>query len=190
MFHEHTHLKDKKKRKLEDVGRENLAGITTGVKCRHPDSNSFMHSNFNVSETISINGENVERVYQFKYLGVWLDSTLSFTKHREDLNGRLSSALGRMHNFKRSVSDRIFKMLLNAYVDSIVNFCISRWAVQANETLNLLYYKILRFLININHSSLAKKCIKLRLRNRDRTRGPAEASRENEDGSLPSNCYC
>jgi hypothetical protein len=123
---------------------------------------------FKFDQEVIINGQRIEQVYQFKYLGVWIDSGLTFTKHYEHVNSRLSAALGRLNNFKRFVSDPILKLLLNAYVDSIVNFCITIWAVQSTETLNLLFYKILRFLVHVNHTSLIKKCVKLRIRNKSK----------------------
>lgn len=48
-------------------------------------------------------------------------------------------------------------MLLNAYVDAIIDFCLPIWAVQPPQTLNLIFDKILRFLINVNYASVIRK---------------------------------
>ena len=41
--------------------------------------------------TLKINGENLEMVSEFKYLGVYLNESLSFDKHVDDLYGKTSN---------------------------------------------------------------------------------------------------
>jgi hypothetical protein len=121
---------------------------------------------FNLNNTVYVGNESIERVLSFKYLGVILDPSLSFSSHFNHVNNKLNSVIGRLHNFKRLVSEKIMKLLVNSYFDSVIEFCLPIWSVQPPETLNLLFEKLLRFYININYPSLMKKCKRLGIKNR------------------------
>jgi len=50
--------------------------------------------NFN---TIKINNNIINRVYKFKYLGIWLDPSLNFNKHYTSVLNNISNIKLTMH---------------------------------------------------------------------------------------------
>src|SRR5206468_3358327 len=108
----------------------------------------------------------IERVFSFKYLGVILDPNLMYNLQFDYVAKRLDGAIGRLHVMKRFVSTNVLKLLVNAYADSIIDFCLIIWAVQPPEQLNTLFCKILRFLTFVNYPLLLRKAAKQRLKNR------------------------
>jgi hypothetical protein len=113
--------------------------------------------NINGSVKVSINRQDLERVYSFKYLGIVFDSTLSFNMHLNYVNSRVNCAVSKLYSIQRLISEKILKLLINSYVDSIINYCIAIWAVQSPVTLNAIYDKVLRFVVNYKYPSLARK---------------------------------
>ncbi len=52
---------------------------------------------------IFINGDLIERVSNFKYLGVYLDETLSFEKHIDYIYNKACSKLGAIRKLRENV---------------------------------------------------------------------------------------
>jgi len=109
-------------------------------------------------DPIMIKGEVIERVFSFKYLGVHLDPTLSFDLHYNHVASRLNGALSKLLVIKRFVNHSIIKLLLNAYVNSIIDFCLVIWAVQNDRLLDKLTQKICNFLFCVNYSRAVRRC--------------------------------
>lgn len=75
-------------------------------------------NNSNPCNNIKIfaNGEEIELVSQFKYLGVWLDTHLDFMYHSEVVKGKVTLACGLISKILRRLDNRMFTVLLHAYV--------------------------------------------------------------------------
>jgi len=106
--------------------------------------------------SIKVQGTEIERVFSFCYLGVVLDSSLTFEEHSKKVEIKLSVAISRLHCVKRLVPPNIIKILLSAYVFSIVDFCLIIWGVNTSVLLNL-FRKVAWLLISIEYPSLYKK---------------------------------
>jgi len=63
-----------------------------------------------------LEGEEIERVYTFKYLGIHLDPTLSFRPHLASVESRISQGLGRLYGIRRLLTTEISILLLKAYI--------------------------------------------------------------------------
>ena len=60
--------------------------------------------------------DSIEQVGEFKYLVVWLDSSLTFTSHISKMSSKISSAIGVILRVSRYLPLVQRKMLYNAMV--------------------------------------------------------------------------
>ena len=65
---------------------------------------------------ISLNGENVETVHNFKYLGMILDQQLHFHEHIEQLVDKVSNRLGLLYKTRTLFNEKTALMLYKALV--------------------------------------------------------------------------
>jgi hypothetical protein len=72
------------------------------------------------------NGNVIERVYEFKYLGLLLDPHLNFNLHFDSVLSKVSS---RLLGIKRHLSCQAMCSMINAYVHSYTDYCIDIWSV-------------------------------------------------------------
>jgi len=103
---------------------------------------------FGVVPNVQLNGKIMQRTYKFKYLGVILDPTMSFQHHYDLVEARMNSAIFKLCSIKRYVPELVMKVMFNAYVLSIYDYCIEVWCVQSKLDLNLIQCKINRFLLD------------------------------------------
>ncbi len=88
------------------------------------------------------NDKQIGRVYEFKYLGIILDPSLTFASHFKKLESKVSYAVGRVNGLKRKLTKEAFSLLLNAYVLSNIDFCLSVWAVHTGAQYTNMQTKI------------------------------------------------
>ena len=105
---------------------------------------------------IIINGLLVERVEVFKYLGVLLNSNLSFNEHEDLVEQRVNYALSKLYRLKRFLDVRVMKVLLSSYVTSNIEYAIIIWGVK-QQKLYTLQQKINKFLLSYFLPSLYGK---------------------------------
>jgi len=110
---------------------------------------------------LMLNGKEIKRVYQFRYLGVVLDPNLSFQIHLNSVNAKVSSAIFKLNCVKRYVPELEMKIIFNAYILSIYDYCIEIWCVQSKTELETLQSKIYRFLLSYIFPVISKKYKKL-----------------------------
>ena len=87
---------------------------------------------------IYINGDLIERVKNFKYLGIYLDETLSFDKHISYIYNKACSKLGAIHKLRMNVDQstalRLYKSLVLPHFD----YCDSVYMTASKDILNRL----------------------------------------------------
>ncbi|CAL8139776.1 unnamed protein product [Orchesella dallaii] len=98
-------------------------------------------------EPLLLNGCPIERVEKFTYLGVTVDSCLSFKDHFKSVDNKITNALARMYSLRRFISESVMKTFLSAYVVSIVDYCAIVWLVQKDSLTDKLQHKIDRFIL-------------------------------------------
>ncbi|CAL8109260.1 unnamed protein product [Orchesella dallaii] len=107
---------------------------------------------------IELDNTEIEVVSSFKYLGVDIDSTLSFKEHLNRVEKKMNAALGRMYRFKRFFTENLIKTFISCYVVSIPDYCLSVWAIHKESQLELLQSKINRYLVAYFYPVLYKRC--------------------------------
>ena len=88
------------------------------------------------------NGNVIERVESFKYLGVIFDPLLSFKIHFQHGCSRVSSAIGCLLFIERFLNLDTFKTLLNSFVLSIVDYGLIIWGNISDTNIRILQSKV------------------------------------------------
>ena len=76
---------------------------------------------------VSYNGYNVERVYEFKYLGVIFDPLLSWSDHVKYISVNISKRIGLIRRLKYYLPNDTLIMLANAVVMPHFDYCGTVW---------------------------------------------------------------
>ena len=95
-----------------------------------------------------INNNVIEQVNQFKYLGVQLDSHMTFKSHLKYVSNIVAGRLSYLYRIKRQLTEKAMVILLNCKVQSIVDYCLDIWAVHTDKQLEPLQNRIDTFLKN------------------------------------------
>ena len=98
---------------------------------------------------ITVSGEKLQAVSEFKYLGVWMDSNLSFKTHTEKIGNRVKFNLANFRFIRNYMSTEAAKMYVHSMILTHFIYCITSWS-QANSTtckpLEALYKQTLKVL--------------------------------------------
>lgn len=97
--------------------------------------------------TFKINGINVEIVTEFKYLGIIVDSCLSFNSHFKNVEIKMNGALRKLYGLRRLMSENVLKIFMSSFVISIIDYGINIWCVKSDVEILRLQRKIDRFLL-------------------------------------------
>ena len=79
------------------------------------------------SFTVSVNDEDLEKVYKFKYLGVILDPCLTWNEHIEHIGNKISSRLGMLRRARKVIPKEACITLFNAMVVPLFDYCYVVW---------------------------------------------------------------
>ncbi len=91
----------------------------------------------------------LEVVNEFKYLGVIIDSKLSFKNHVKMLSKKIKFHLCNFKQIRGSLSEAAALMFLHSMIFSHLSYCITSWSVTGSTILKpveLLYKKALKIL--------------------------------------------
>ena len=97
---------------------------------------------------IHINGKAIERVQTFNFLGLYLDSQMTWQAHINALAGKINRSLGILNRLKHYLPLNIKKLMYNSLVLSYLNYGILLWGF-TGERIFKLQKKILR-VISLN----------------------------------------
>lgn len=86
---------------------------------------------------IVINGQTIEQVETFSFLGLVLNSNLTWDTHMKQLKIRLSKTIGILGRVRFYLSSKILLYIYNALFLSHVNFHILVWGSKCNDILKL-----------------------------------------------------
>ena len=105
---------------------------------------------------ILINGDIIERVTEFKYLGIYLDETLNFDKHIKYVHNKASDKLGAIRKIRECLDQptalRLYKSLVLPHFD----YCDTIFMTATKDNLNklqLLQNSVCRTLLLANRET-------------------------------------
>lgn len=119
---------------------------------------------------MNVNGNIINRVYNYKYLGIRFDPSMMFSKQYDYVISKTSSSISFLRGIKRYIPPNVMKIMINCNVLSIANYCLKIWAVQTNLQLNAIQEKIDRFLVTYFLPSFYKKTRKFRKQKKSLTK--------------------
>ncbi|CAL8087376.1 unnamed protein product [Orchesella dallaii] len=145
------------------VNDKNKTKAVYFYKYHNPQSKNLVS---NASNALDLNTTKIEVVKKFRYLGVIVDPTLSFSEHFKQVETKMNLALSKMYNFNPFFSPNIVwtKRLFLA-VMSIPDFCISISSVHETAQLQKLQSKINIFFLTFFVKSKAKRVKKVTTEN-------------------------
>jgi exonuclease III len=101
-------------------------------------------------------GEIIEKVSSFRYLGMYLDENLNFDTHFNHVLSKLSSAIGCLNVCKKYFTEKIFIIMINAFLYSVIDYGLSVWGCICNTKLQYLQNKINNFIKIFFYPKLSK----------------------------------
>lgn len=102
-----------------------------------------------VQSGVFLRGEELALVNEFKYLGVILDSTLSFRKHIKKVSNSVKYNLANFRQIRNSLTNAAALMFLHCMILSHIDYCFTSWALACSTALKpieSLYKKALKTL--------------------------------------------
>ena len=85
-----------------------------------------------------LNGNKIERVTQFNFLGLILHASLSWDKHINHISLKVSKAIGILYRPKSIYPDRVLLTLYNTLILPYIKYCILSWGFTLRENHHLL----------------------------------------------------
>ena len=102
---------------------------------------------------IKINGMPIERVTEFKFLGVLIDSNLTWSPHCNYIANKLSRICGVVSRLKHYVPTHIVTIIYNSLFLSHISYGITSWGFTMCTRISKLQKKVIRFLTNSKFNS-------------------------------------
>ena len=106
-----------------------------------------------INITLLINKKAIEQKEYVKYLGVLLDSKLSFCHHISSIKKKISRAIGIMHKMKSYVSKNVLTCLHYSLVYPFLIYAIPIWGVACEKYINPLFVLQKRAVRIITHNN-------------------------------------
>ena len=102
---------------------------------------------------LKINDTNIELVTQFNFLGLILNSTLSWNDHIQHISLKISRIVGIMYRLKHIYPQSVLLMLYNTLIVSHYNYCLLIWGskIVNNHRLHKLQKRALRIINNCDY---------------------------------------
>ena len=103
---------------------------------------------------LNINGNNIERVTNFNFLGLTLISTLSWKQHINKILLKVSKSIGVLYRLRDIYARVVLQNLYNRFAPQF-NYCILFWGyvISENHSLNIHQKKTLRLITNSSYIS-------------------------------------
>ena len=111
---------------------------------------------------LHLNGNKIERVTQFNFLGLILHTSLSWDKHINHISLKVSKAIGILYRPKSIYPHKVLLTLYNTLILPYFNYCILSWGstLRENHHLHLLQKKAIRIITNSNYIAHTEPLLK------------------------------
>ena len=97
----------------------------------------FHNRQFNLDSRLvpklRIGGVEIERIYEFKFLGIWINEYLTWGTHIKYLKPKISRIIGVIQKIKSYVPVKCLKFIYLALIHSILNYGILLWGFDAKK---------------------------------------------------------
>ena len=83
--------------------------------------------------TLKIDGINIEKVEEFNFLGLTMDTNLKWKKHTDKISNKCSKISGVLNRLKLLFPQEIKCLLYNSLIVPHINYCITAWGFHRNR---------------------------------------------------------
>ena len=87
------------------------------------------------SQSVFIKGEVIERVNDIKFLGVFIDSKMSWSCHIQHIRKKISKGIGILYKAKRLLTQETLITLYNSFIYPYIVYCIEVWGSTCKKNL-------------------------------------------------------
>ena len=84
-----------------------------------------------------INNIKLERVFEYRYLGVYLDDSLSWSSHVNHTANKISKTNGMINRLKHTLPKQILTTIYNSLINPYLHYCILTWGSNTERLLTL-----------------------------------------------------
>ena len=85
---------------------------------------------------VFISGQRIQTVNEYKYLGIMLDSNLTFKHHVKKVSNILKFTLANFRHLRNHMTTEAATMFMFSLIISHINYCLPTWATANSTTLN------------------------------------------------------
>ena len=105
--------------------------------------------------SLYLNNVDIERVTQFNFLGLILNSQLTWKNHTEHISTKISKIIGVIYRLKDIYPQSVLLMIYNTLILSHMNYCLLSWGSKMvnDHPLHLLQKKAVRLVTNSDYVS-------------------------------------
>ena len=105
---------------------------------------------------LAVDNHELERVNTYKYLGVWMDETLTWQKHIEETMKKIGSRLALFGRLRKYLTVDSSKVLANSLILPYFDYCSNSWSTCAQylkDGLIRQHKKMARLILKVNYST-------------------------------------
>ena len=86
---------------------------------------------------LQINNTNIEKVDEFNFLGLTLDTNISWKNHYNNTSNKISRTIGVLNKIKHILPQHIKVIIYNTLVLPHLNYCITAWGFHSSRVITL-----------------------------------------------------
>ena len=94
---------------------------------------------------LKIDGINIEKVEEFNFLGLTMDTNLKWKKHTDKISNKCSKITGVLNRLKLLFPQEIKCLLYNSLIVPHINYCITAWGFHRNR-ITIIQKKAIRII--------------------------------------------
>ena len=108
---------------------------------------------------LSINGRTIDQVTRFNFLGLHLNSQLTWHTHIEEISKKISRVTGIIYKMQNILPSKILLSLYNTLILPHINYCILSWGKE-NDAILLLQKRAVRAIASAGYRSNSEPLFK------------------------------
>jgi hypothetical protein len=89
-------------------------------------------------QSIIINNTSIERVFEVRYLGLYIDHKLKWNRHINHIQTKISMATGILHKLKHRIPTNTKKLLYQTLIETHLSYLTTIWGTANDNVINRL----------------------------------------------------
>lgn len=89
---------------------------------------------------LQINGESIKRVEYTKFLGIILDSNMTWSEHIKHIKSKISKGIGILCRARKVFNESTLKILYQSLIYPYLSYCIEVWGAANNVYISSLHH--------------------------------------------------